>query len=62
LQQIKNDEERAEWLEQIRTGSMTAWRHVYFNGFYDFSDDNLRDSFELLASSSYDLVRPRESI
>ncbi len=52
-----DDQERAELLEIVKSGSVTAWRHVYFNGFYDFSDDSLRDSFEVLRSQNYGLDR-----
>lgn len=55
LQQAADDEERADLLEIVKSGSVTAWRHVYFNGFYDFSDDSLRDSFDLLRSQNYGL-------
>ncbi len=41
---------------------MTAWRHVYFNGFYDFSEDNLRDTFDLLGSSNYDLDEQNQGL
>ncbi len=41
---------------------MTAWRYVYFNGFYDFSEDNLRDTFGLLRSSNYDLDERKQGL
>ena len=62
LQQVQDDDQRAEGLKQIQAGSMTAWRHVYFNGFYDFSEDNLRDTFDLLGSSNYDLDEQNQGL
>ncbi|MEO1259586.1 MAG: hypothetical protein AAFZ15_12350 [Bacteroidota bacterium] len=32
-----------------------AWKHVYFHGLYDFSDEKLVDSFNLTASQNYRL-------
>ena len=55
LQQMKDEQLRHSWLEHIQTSSMTAWRHVYFNGFYDFSDDKLADAFEVLHAADYAL-------
>ena len=56
LQQAADDLERADLLEIVKSGSVTVWRHVYFNGFYDFSDDSLRDSFDLLRFRDYGLA------
>jgi len=32
-----------------------TWQHIYFHGLYDFSDEKLADSFDLLASQNYSL-------
>ena len=32
-----------------------AWQHIHFHGLYDFSDEKLTDSFDLLASHNLNL-------
>ena len=32
-----------------------AWQHIYFHGLYDFSDEKLADSFDLLAAQNFSL-------
>ena len=34
-------------MEMVRAGSAMAWKHIYFHGIYDFSDEKLTDSFNL---------------
>lgn len=55
VQRIKNPEKATELVDMMKTKTANAWRHVYFNGTYDFSDRNLADSFNLLHSHNYDL-------
>jgi len=47
IQQSASQEEKQALLQQIQSGSATAWRHVHFSGYYDYSDENLSDSFDL---------------
>jgi len=55
IQQIKNVKEKLELIDRIKAGTAIAWRHIYFNGLFDFSDEFLLDSFDLLSSQNYDL-------
>lgn len=55
IQQIKDVKEKLELIEHIKAGTAIAWRHIYFNGLFDFSDEFLVDSFNLLISQNYDL-------
>ncbi len=55
IQQSASQEEKQALLQQIQSGSATAWRHVHFSGYYDYSDENLSDSFDLLRSQNYAL-------
>jgi hypothetical protein len=55
VQRIKNPEQAAALIDILKSKTVNAWRHVYFNGTYDFSDKNLADSFNLLTSHNYDL-------
>lgn len=55
IQQIKDVKEKMELIEHIKAGTAIAWRHIYFNGLFDFSDEYLVDSFNLLNSQNYDL-------
>jgi len=55
IQQINNVKEKLELIEHIKAGTAIAWRHIYFNGLFDFSDEYLMDSFNLLSSQNYDL-------
>jgi len=50
IQQAKTMERKKEIIEAIKSGSVMAWQHIYFHGLYDFSDEKLADSFDLLAS------------
>ena len=47
-QQTSNDKAAKE-------KTVNAWRHLYFTGTYDFSEENLLDSFNLLYSQNYEL-------
>ena len=55
IQKLKTVEEKEELIKAIKSGTAIAWRHIYFNGLYDFSEEKLADSFNLLASQNYDL-------
>lgn len=55
IHQAKTPERKKVILEAIKAGSIMAWQHIYFHGLYDFSDENLTDSFDLLASQNFSL-------
>ena len=55
IQNIKSQKEKLAVIEDIKAGTAIAWRHIYFNGFYDFSHEKLTDSFNLLDSQNYSL-------
>lgn len=55
IQKIKDVNEKQVLIKAIKSGTAIAWRHIYFNGLYDFSDEKLADSFNLLTSQNYDL-------
>lgn len=55
IQQIKDVKEKMELIQHFKAGTAIAWRHIYFNGLFDFSDEFLLDSFNLLNSQNYDL-------
>ena len=55
VQRTKNPQQAKDLLQTIKTKTVGAWRHINFNGTYDFSDKNLADSFNLLSTHGYDL-------
>jgi len=55
IQNIKSHKEKLAVIEDIKAGTAIAWRHIYFNGIYDFSHEKLADSFNLLDSQNYSL-------
>jgi len=55
VQQAKSSKEAEQLLNAIKNSTVNAWIHVYFNGNYDFSDEILADSFDLLNSQNYDI-------
>ena len=55
IQHTKDVKEKLELIKHIKAGTAIAWRHIYFNGLFDFSDEYLVDSFNLLNSQNYDL-------
>ena len=55
IQNIKSQKEKLAVIQDIKSGTAIAWRHIYFNGIYDFSHDKLADSFNLLNSQNYGL-------
>ncbi|MDW3651898.1 MAG: Tn3 family transposase [Bacteroidia bacterium] len=42
-------------IEAAKETTANAWKHLYFNGTYDFSNENLADSFNLIHSQNYEL-------
>jgi len=54
-QQAKNPAQAEELIKAAKQKTVNAWRHIYFTGKYDFSDENLADSFNLLHSQNYEL-------
>ena len=55
IQKIKSHKEKLAVIEDIKAGTAIAWKHIYFNGIYDFSHEKLTDSFNLLDSQNYSL-------
>ena len=55
IQKLKTEKEKEEFIVALKQGTVIAWRHIYFNGLYDFSEEKLTDSFDLLFSQNYDL-------
>ncbi|MFK7981449.1 MAG: Tn3 family transposase, partial [Saprospiraceae bacterium] len=55
IQQQQNPIKREELVTMAKKKTMNAWRHAHLSGNYDFSDENLADSFDLLYSRNYDL-------
>ncbi len=54
-----NEEERLEikqqMIESIRSGSIVTWKHFNLEGFYDFADDQVQDSFDLMDAININL-------
>lgn len=55
VQQAKSPTQKQELVKVIQLKTANAWRHIHFTGTYDFSEENLADSFNLLHSQNYDL-------
>lgn len=55
VQKARNQKEAEELLKVIKNSTANVWQHIYFNGTYDFSDEILADSFNLLHSQNYDI-------
>ena len=47
LSTIEKEEQQKALLALIKAKSPMAWRHIYFHGLYDFSEEKLSDSFNL---------------
>ncbi|MEI6708628.1 MAG: hypothetical protein WCK96_16010 [Methylococcales bacterium] len=45
----KNEERKAELLAAIRNGSVVTWAHFNLHGEFDFSDEKIVDSVDLLS-------------
>ena len=41
-------EKKRQMIESIRSGSIVTWKHFNLEGFYDFADDQVKDSFDLM--------------
>ena len=52
IQRAQNPE---HLIEAAKETTANAWKHLYFNGTYDFSNENLADSFNLIHSQNYEL-------
>lgn len=55
IQKANTERRKKEIIETVKSGSAMAWKHIYFHGLYDFSDEKLVDSFNLTASRNYRL-------
>lgn len=55
IQRTKDPEKVAELLELLKSKTANTWRHIYFNGSYDFSAKNLIDTYNLLFSDDYSI-------
>ncbi|BDS15680.1 Tn3 family transposase [Aureispira anguillae] len=55
IQKIQNATQVQQLIQTIKQKTVNSWRHVYFTGTYDFSDEKLADSFSLLHSQNYSL-------
>jgi hypothetical protein len=53
IQQANLPARKMEIIEAVKAGSAMSWKHIYFHGLYDFSDEKLSDSFDLGASQNY---------
>jgi len=42
-------------IESIRSGSVVTWKHFNLEGFYDFADDQVQDSFDLMDAININL-------
>ena len=55
VQQSKTPAEAEAFIKAAKQKTVNAWGHISFTGKYDFSDENMADSFNLLFSQNYDL-------
>lgn len=55
VQQAKTEAQRQELIKNIKLKTANAWRHIFFTGTYDFSEENSADSFNLLNSQNFEL-------
>jgi len=55
IQRMKDSEQIEAIINVIKSKTANAWRHIHFTGTYDYSDENMEDSFDLLFSQNYDL-------
>lgn len=55
IQKLDSDKEKIAFIEKMKAGTMMIWRHVYFNGIYDFSNEKLADSFDLVGFQNFNL-------
>lgn len=48
--EIENEsqpEKKQQILDALKAGSAMSWEHIHLEGFYDLSEENLKDSFDL---------------
>lgn len=50
-----SENRKREILQLVKDGSVMAWQHVYFHGLYDFSEENLNNSFQFNANQNIQL-------
>ncbi|MEM7374982.1 MAG: Tn3 family transposase [Bacteroidota bacterium] len=55
VQQEKTPQRKQEMIELIKQASLLKWAHISFNGQYDFSEQFLTDSFDLINPNGYKL-------
>jgi len=55
IQRMKNPEQIVTFVNAVKSKTVNAWRHIHFTGTYDYSDENMEDSYNLLFSQNYDL-------
>jgi len=55
VQRMQNPVQIAAFINAIKRKTVNAWRHILFTGTYDYSDENMEDSYDLLFSQNYDL-------
>ncbi|MEM6699209.1 MAG: Tn3 family transposase, partial [Bacteroidota bacterium] len=47
INQEQSLERKQQMIQSIRSGSIVTWKHFNLEGFYDFADDQMEDSFDL---------------
>lgn len=55
IQSLSSDKEKTAFIDKMKSGTMMIWRHIYFNGIYDFSNEKLADSFNLVNFQNFNL-------
>ena len=48
-------ERKQQMIKSIRSGSIVTWKHFNLEGFYDFADDQVKDSFDLMDAININL-------
>ncbi|BDS15678.1 transposase [Aureispira anguillae] len=51
IQKLKTESEKQKFITALKQRTVITWRHIYFNGLYDFSDEKLEDSFSVITLS-----------
>lgn len=55
IKRERDPEEKRHLIASIQAGSIMTWRHFNLEGYYDFSDEQMKDSFDLEAISTLNL-------
>ena len=55
IKEEKRPEQKRIIIESIRAGSIVTWKHFNLEGFYDFAEEQMRDSFNLDGVDNIDL-------